>query len=364
MESFAEILRIPLGYVMRFCYMLTQNYLFALLLFALVMQILLLPFGIKQQKNMVRQASLRPKEQAIRKKYAGRTDKATQQKMQEEIMALYQSENFNPMGGCLPLLIQMPILFALYQVIIRPLRYLCGLPSTVIEEIKERSIELGATIGERMPEIDVSNAIHQFGIDKFADIEGAEKLVENLVPKMTVFGGFDMAQTPALTSILILVPILTLVVSIVTQKLTRKFSYNPAQEQQQNNLSMKIMEYSMPFLSFWITFQVPAAIGIYWIFRNILQFVQTLVLYKAMPYPKFTEEDFKRAEKEVNATKKNYKKISNVSVPHSLHHIDDEEGTTIIVEAPKKQKKEAPKSFGLETASIKEDKKDENKKEE
>lgn len=364
MESIVEILRIPLGYVMRLCYLLTQNYLFSLLLFALVMQILLLPLGIKQQKNMVRQASLRPKEQAIRKKYAGRNDKATQQKMQDEILALYQSENFNPMGGCLPLLIQMPILFALYQVIIRPLRYLVGLPSAVVTLIKERAVELGATIGDRMPEIDISNAIHQIGIDKFADIEGAEKLAENLVPKMTIFGGFDMAQTPSFRSILILVPILTLVVSLVTQKLTRKFSYNP-QEQQQNNISMKIMEYSMPLLSFWITFQVPAAIGVYWIFRNLLQFVQTLVLYKALPYPKFTEEDFKRAEKEANSTKKNYKKISNVAVSHSLHHIDDDDDDVVRVEAPKKaEPKQDPKGFGLETASMKEDKKNDKKTEE
>ena len=58
---------------------ITGNYLFALLLFALVIEILMLPFGIKQQKNSQKQASLRPKEMAIKKKYAGRTDNVTQQ---------------------------------------------------------------------------------------------------------------------------------------------------------------------------------------------------------------------------------------------------------------------------------------------
>ena len=76
-----------LGYVMYGCsWLMGNNYVLALLLFALAMQILLCPFGIKQQKNMVKQATLRPKEMAIKKKYAGRNDRATLQKMQNEII--------------------------------------------------------------------------------------------------------------------------------------------------------------------------------------------------------------------------------------------------------------------------------------
>ena len=73
-----------LGYVMRGCYWLSNNYVVALLLFALAMQVLMCPLGIKQQKNMVKQASLRPKEMAIRNKYRGRNDRVTMQKMQQE----------------------------------------------------------------------------------------------------------------------------------------------------------------------------------------------------------------------------------------------------------------------------------------
>ena len=67
-----------------------QNYLLTLFLFALIVKIILLPLGIKQQKNSIKQARIRPKEMAIRKKYAGRKDQATQQKLNEEIMKLYQ----------------------------------------------------------------------------------------------------------------------------------------------------------------------------------------------------------------------------------------------------------------------------------
>jgi hypothetical protein len=90
------------------------SYLAGICLFAIVIEILMLPFAIKQQKNSIRQATLRPKEMAIRKKYAGRNDQVTMQKMQQEIQEFYQRENFSPYSGCLPLLIQLPIIMALF----------------------------------------------------------------------------------------------------------------------------------------------------------------------------------------------------------------------------------------------------------
>ena len=107
------------------------NYVMGILIFALVVEIVMLPFGIKQQKNSIKQARLRPKEMAIRKKYKGRTDQATQQKMAQEIQKMYQEEGFNPMGGCLPVLVQIPVILALYQIVINPLRYVLGMATGV-----------------------------------------------------------------------------------------------------------------------------------------------------------------------------------------------------------------------------------------
>lgn len=85
---------------------ITGSYMIAIFLFAVIVEILmLLLFGIKQQKNSIKQASLRPKEQAIRKKYAGRDDKVTQQKVSEEIQEMYQKEGYSVFGGCLPALL-------------------------------------------------------------------------------------------------------------------------------------------------------------------------------------------------------------------------------------------------------------------
>ena len=90
------------------------SYLAGICVFAIIIEILMLPFAIKQQKNSIRQAKLRPKEMAIRNKYKGRNDQATMQKMQQEIQEFYQKENFSPYSGCLQLVLQMPIIMALY----------------------------------------------------------------------------------------------------------------------------------------------------------------------------------------------------------------------------------------------------------
>ena len=147
-----------LGYVMRGCSWLTgNNYILALLIFALAMQILMLPLGIKQHKNMVRQASLRPKEMAIKNKYKGRNDQATQKKLQEEIMALYQKEGYSQFAGCLPMIVQLIIIFPLYQVVIRPLEFVAGLSEKVCSELTAYVQSLGVSLGKSAQQVQLAS---------------------------------------------------------------------------------------------------------------------------------------------------------------------------------------------------------------
>ena len=108
-----------------------KSYVLGICLFAIVIELLMLPFSVKQQKNSIKQAKLRPKEMAIKNKYKGRNDQPTMQKMQAEIQELYQRENFSPYSGCLPLLLQMPIVMALYYIVIDPLHYVLGQSANV-----------------------------------------------------------------------------------------------------------------------------------------------------------------------------------------------------------------------------------------
>lgn len=329
------IINRPLGWIIEISYRFTHNYAIALFIFALVLQIVLFPLGIKQQKNSVKQASLRPKEMAIRKKYAGRNDKPTQQKLNEEIMELYQRENFNPMGGCLPMLIQLPILFSLYNVVISPLKYICGFGVETIKNIQLKVYEIlqaagtegfeAFAEGKTVSQINLITKMRELGLTNFVG-ENGQAITESMLPDFTIFGGkLDLSMIPIqhLWSILLLIPALTLVVTYGSTWISRKLMYNPNPEAQ-NDISMKIMNLSMPLLSVYISFTVPATIGLYWIFRSILGVLQQLALSKMFPIPKFSEEDYKAAEREANfkALSKNQQKKQKV---RSLHHIDDDD---------------------------------------
>ncbi|MBR4279408.1 MAG: YidC/Oxa1 family membrane protein insertase, partial [Clostridia bacterium] len=119
-----EFLYVPFSLLMKGCLFISNNhYIFALFFFALFMEIILIPFAIKQQKSQIKMAEVRPKEMAIREKYKGRNDKATQQKMTMEIQEMYQQNGYNQFAGCLPLLIRLPIILILFAIVRQPMSY-------------------------------------------------------------------------------------------------------------------------------------------------------------------------------------------------------------------------------------------------
>ncbi|MBQ9130341.1 MAG: YidC/Oxa1 family membrane protein insertase [Clostridia bacterium] len=330
MSSIWDIINVPFGYVIRFCNKILGNqYILALFLFAIIIEVVLLPFGIKQQKNSIKQAKLRPKEMAIRKKYAGRDDAPTKQKMTQEIQELYQKEGYNPMGGCLPLLIQFPIIIALYNIVMRPLQYICGLSEDVIKALAGAVNMDPSTVVSRNVDLmsKVRDTLAAADPNAFAGIEGFNLTINDL-PNLTIFGGaIDLGATPSFWPLnwLLLVPVLTFVVYFASMKLNRKLSYQPVTDDKAMGCSNNMMDIVMPLFSVYITFIVPAAIGVYWIFKSILGVVKQWILKKAMPIPTFTEEDYKAAEKEMNVRLEKGPKTKSGKVVRSLHHIDDED---------------------------------------
>lgn len=328
----------PVAYILKFCNKIVGNqYILALLIFAVLVEIVLIPFGIKQQKNSIKQAALRPKEKAIRDKYAGRDDQPTRQKMQEEIQALYQQEGYNPMSGCLPLLIQFPVIILLYNIVINPLKYVCGLSADAITAAAEIVKVLRPEVSEKVL-ANTSNTINLMSYiedimkvnpDAFADIPGLS--ADIVMPNLSYFGvnlGLNPSFVPAdkIQYWLLLVPVLTFVVYYFSGKLNRKLSYQPQVDDAQMGCSNKIMDIMMPLFSVYITFITPAAIGIYWIFKSILGVLKQWILKKAMPIPEFSEEDYKAAIKEINARQSKSATVQKSGkVVRSLHHIDDED---------------------------------------
>ena len=325
--------------------------------FAIALEILMLPLGINQQKNSRKQAKLRPREMAIRNRYKGRNDQATQQKVTKEIQELYAKEGYSPMSGCLPLLITLPFLMCLYYVVIDPLTYMMGAPAGLTSafltfaDAPVAAGGLGLTLGSTRGTIEVLSLVRESGmsIDGLADFaylaNGSECLaaLDGMVDRIPDFNllNLNMGLTPGFGSkeqlLLIFMPVLTFVAYWGSGKITRKFSFQPMQNDAQKDpaqgCSNGMMNIMMPSMSAWFTFMVPAAVGLYWIFKSILGTVKTIVIAKVMPLPTFTEEDYKAAERELAGKDKNKPVKHDPDAPRnpnvrSLHHIDDEDYET------------------------------------
>ena len=341
MNNIFDIINVPLGLLMKTLYNLFNNYALAILFFAIVVKIVLLPLGIKQQNSQIRMAKIRPKEQAIRAKYAGRTDTVTNQKMQGEILDMYKAENYSPMSGCLPLLFQLPILFALYNIIRNPLTYISRFAPELTDNIKEfifnnrliydlpdaiKHIEKIADFKSRIQQIDIIQIFNNPAW--LADIQA------NVVNMPADFKNLDfgflgqmLTSTPqqAGLSILLLIPFLNFAASFLQMRLQKVINAKTMAADAANNNSMKIMEYTMPLLIVWMSYSMNAALGLYWIFQSVLGIAQTIVLSKLYPIPKISDEEYELARQQYGsvAAKKKKKKIAVEEIE------DDGDGTEI-----------------------------------
>jgi YidC/Oxa1 family membrane protein insertase len=126
-----------------------------------------------------------------------------------------------------------------------------------------------------------------------------------------------------------LVPVLTFVTYFLTSKINRKLMVQPASnggvEDRQVACSNTMMDVTMPLMSTFFTFMVPALIGVYWMFRSLVSLGKQFIISRLMPLHTFTEEDYKAAAREMAGKARPVKKSENVGKVRSLHHIDDED---------------------------------------
>ena len=370
------------------------SYLAGICVFAVIIEILMLPFAIKQQKNSIRQAKLRPKEMAIKNKYKGRNDQPTMQKMQQEIQELYQRENFSPYSGCLPLLIQLPIIMALYSIIIDPLHYVMGQTAgmsqalTTFATASRAAGGLGCVFGNTNGSILLLSELKSAGVAAFESVssfrffENSEEIftalsgISGKIPSFSI-GGINFGLTPSFSGnlLLLLVPVLTFVTYFLTSKLNRKFMAQPVANEgvdaKQVACSNTMMDVTMPMMSTFFTFMVPALVGVYWMFRSLVGLGKQFIISRIMPLPTFTEEDYKQAAKEMAGKRTVVKKSERAGSVRSLHHIDDEDyedtreralARKAAIEAREREEQEAKKSSLFGGATLKQDRKDEDAK--
>jgi YidC/Oxa1 family membrane protein insertase len=318
------------------------SYALGLLFYALIFKIAFVFFAIKQQKNQIKMAKLAPKIAIIRAKYKGRTDAVTMRKQQEEIMKLQQDEGYSPLAGCLPLLIQMPLIILLYRVIQRPLSAIAGVGSNVIDFFK---VYFGEITGNaNLSEIELAGHIKSITSveGRLSDVVAKMNATEGLgdwgsesinglidsIPNFNLFG-LDLTAIPKVASVLVILPLLVAVFQWLSMFVMRKVSQNPMQMAAQDEnvqMSMKMMDLIMPLMTLFFAFKLPAIMGLYWIYQSIFGMIQSIVIAKLMPIPKYTEDELKVIEKARRQQEKAQKEIIKTQPKYkSLHYIDDDD---------------------------------------
>lgn len=272
MSWIMSIVGYPLGYIMWAIYKVVPVYAVALILFTLITKLAMIPLSIKQQKSMAQQAMIQPKMAEIQKKYAN-----NKQKQSEELNKLYSENNVSMTAGCLPLLIQFPILFGLIDVIYKPMTHILHFSKELIASIEavSQTLATSSTVGSYASEITAFNTVK---LNPQAFISGgiSADVVETITNFNMSLGPFNLAETPTLGwNLLVIIPILSGLTALATSLLS--MAANP---QNAGGGTTKIMMLMMPLMSLWFTFKVPAGVGFYWILSNVFAAIQSAILNK------------------------------------------------------------------------------------
>lgn len=288
-----EYIKIAIGWLLNFIYGFVDNYGVAVILFTLVIKILLLPLGLKQQKSMTAMQMVQPKLKEIQERY-----KNDQNLLSQETMKLYKEYKISPMGGCLPLLLQLPILFALYRVLYQPLTYMLGMDAN---EIANLAVQAKGTM--KQITMAKANGLLDFGF----------------------FGGLDLAKVPSFKEwFTLIIPALAGITTYLSSKLSQWISKNKNDKPQEEKKPQRIlnpeakdpnagagsaegmgktMSVIMPIFTVWITYTLPMAMGLYWIASNVFSMGQTVLLngyYSKKLKAQFEERENQRVAKQAS----------------------------------------------------------------
>lgn len=316
----------------------------SIILFTIVIYLLLMPLTIKQQKFSKLSAKMNPELQAIQNKYKGKKDNDSLMAMNQETQAVYAKYGVSPSGSCLQLLIQMPILFALYRVIYAMPAYVGKIKDaffplvdkliavdTDAEFIKSFSAAAqftkqfsnsSFTAGEasvyvQNTYVDVLNKLSSTEwasiADKFPNLSADVTNTVNLLDKYNNFLGLNMANSPAfavskamdagswlLVIGALMIPILAGITQWINVKLMPQPEANNSNANDQQNTmaqSMKMMNMTMPIMSIIFCFTLPSGMGLYWIAGSVVRTIQQIIINKHIDKMDMDEVIKKNVEK-------------------------------------------------------------------
>lgn len=320
-----------------------QNIGICIILLTVVIYTLMIPLTIKQQKFSKMSAAMNPEIQKIQKKYQGKKDQASMEKMQEETQLVYEKYGVSPTSGCLPMFIQFPFLWAMWYVI-------RGIPAYVsqVKDVYTPLIEgitstngwqkIMESIGEAKPilmdpsKYDYSNTnilidvLYKFQSSTWENLkEGFPALQSTIestmaqLEKMNNFLGLNIAEAPlnlikdgfsagafGIVIAALMIPILAGLTQYLSVKMVPQNNGNTDQENQVA-ATMKTMNITMPLLSVFMCFTMPTGLGLYWITSAVVRMVQQFFINKhlsKMPMDELIEQNMEKAAKKRENKKK------------------------------------------------------------
>ncbi|MSC54970.1 membrane protein insertase YidC [[Eubacterium] rectale] len=301
-----------------------ESVVLSIVIITIIIYMCLLPLTIKQQKFSKLSQKMQPEMQAIQAKYKNKKDQASMMAMQEETQLLYQKYGISPMGSCVQMLIQMPILFALYRVFYNIPAYLSGVKGSftgLVDSIQQTSgyqdtlvslmekynvvtssglnasnaaSKLADASGDTLSNyiIDILYKLPSKGWDalmdgKFFDgIQSAVEKTHDALLHFNYFLGLNISDTPwyIIKSnftdkpdkwlLFVILALLIPVLSYLTQMINIKLMPQATNGNDQMANQMKMMNLMMPLMSLFICFTVPVGLGIYWICSALVRGIQ------------------------------------------------------------------------------------------
>ena len=286
-----------------------QNIGLSIILFTVVVYMCMLPLTYKQQKFSKMSAKMNPEIKAVQKKYAGKQDQASMMAMQDETKAVYAKYGVSPSGSCVQLIIQMPILFALYRVIYNVPAYITSVKNAFMPLVDklltmdgavEYMTEVGTALGvSKKLDFAAANTfvdvLNKFQASNWTDLSAKYPELSDMIlstqteiDQMNTFLGINIAYSPsnllrAGSVVLAIGAIAIPALAALTQWLNTKLMPQAAASDDSNDTmsqSMKQMNVMMPLMSAVFCFTLPAGMGIYWIASALVRSVQQVILNK------------------------------------------------------------------------------------
>lgn len=293
----ADIIQVPFGYLMEALYRLTNNYGFALILFSVIVQLVLLPITAKSKKSMMKMSRLTPQLQEIQRRYAN--DPARQNQAMQD---LYREEGVSMGGGCLWSFVPMLLLLPLYTVVRQPIVYM-------LHENMEVANQIVEVIKGINPELFGGNAYyHQMiaaqYIPQYAEaIKAAIPAIGDIALEGINFGfiGIDLGAVPQFNVFAstwawnwahigaLLIALCSAGYQVVSMLIMQKMNDSlvtdkdgiqdkETAENSQTAQTNKVMMWTMPLMMLWIGFTVPCALSLYWFVGGVVRTVEDVIL--------------------------------------------------------------------------------------